>query len=63
MPSSKGTCSDWRLRPPEHILYHEDFDLGFQGRTGLIGNRADNRRSMLPAYRDLPPPMLSNAST
>ncbi len=42
-------------------LFHDDFDQGLQGWTGLIGNYEDSLDSLLPEYRDLRPPMLSNS--
>lgn len=44
------------------ILCYDDFDNGLQGWTGLIGNYEDSLDSLLPGYRDLRPPTLSNLS-
>ena len=49
-----------RFDPLPRILFHADFDRGLQGWTGLIGNYEESLDSMLPPYRDLRPPMLSN---
>lgn len=48
--------------PLPTILFHDDFDAGLQGWTGLIGNYEDTLSSILPPYRDLRPPMLSNST-
>lgn len=50
------------FRPLSNILYADDFDRGLEGWTGLIGNYEDSLDSILPGFRDLRPPMLSNAS-
>ena len=49
-----------RFAPLERILCYDDFDAGLNGWTGLIGNYEDSLDAMLPDYRDLRPPMLSN---
>ena len=49
-----------RFDPLERILCYDDFDAGLNGWTGLIGNYEDSLNTMLPDYRDLRPPMLSN---
>lgn len=49
-----------RFDPLDRIICFDDFDGGLQGWTGLIGNYEDSLDSLLPAYRDLRPPMLSN---
>ncbi len=46
--------------PLDRILFHDDFDRGFQGWTGLIGNYEGALSSMLPEYKGLRNPMLSN---
>lgn len=46
--------------PLERILIFDDFDLGMQGWTGLIGNYEDSLDSMLSEYKSLRDPMLSN---
>jgi len=46
--------------PLDRIFFYDDFDRGLQGWTGLIGNYEDSLDSILPEYRDLRPPMLSN---
>ena len=51
-----------RFDPLPRIISYDDFDHGLQGWTGLIGNYEETLDSMLPAYRDLRPPMLSNLS-
>ena len=51
-----------RFDPLSHIIYFDDFDNGLQGWTALIGNYEKSLDSMLPPYRDLRPPMLSNAT-
>lgn len=48
--------------PLPRILFHDDFDRGLCGWTGLIGNYEGSLDSILPPYRDLRPPMLSNLS-
>lgn len=49
-----------RFDPLERIIFCDDFDGGLQGWTGLIGNYEDSLDALLPSYRDLRPPMLSN---
>jgi hypothetical protein len=49
-----------RFSPLGRILCYDDFDLGLQGWTGLIGNYEGSMDTLLPGYRDLRPPMLSN---
>ncbi len=49
--------------PLSSILFYDQFDHGLNGWTGLIGNYEDSLDALLPPYRDLRPPMLSNAST
>jgi hypothetical protein len=59
------TVTDVRLSrfdPLPRILLYDDFDMGFQGWTGLIGNDERSLDSILPGFRDLRPPMLSNAT-
>ena len=51
-----------RFDPLPTILFHDDFDRGLQGWTGLIGNYEDTLDAVLPQYRDLRPPMLSNST-
>ncbi len=51
-----------RFDPLPRIIYYDDFDRGPQGWLELVGNYEDNLRSMLPEYRDLRPPMLSNGT-
>jgi hypothetical protein len=51
-----------RFDPLPDILFYDDFDRGLQGWTGLIGNYEDSLDSILPPYRDLRPPMLTNSS-
>jgi hypothetical protein len=49
-----------RFDPLSRILCHDDFDLGLQGWSELVGNYEDSLDSMLPEFADLRPPMLSN---
>jgi hypothetical protein len=49
-----------RFDPLERILLYDEFDAGLQGWIGLIGNYEHSLDSILPGYRDLRPPMLSN---
>ena len=51
-----------RFDPLDRILFYDDFNQGMQGWTALIGNYEDSLDSMLPEYRDIRPPMLSNLS-
>ncbi|MDA0748332.1 MAG: hypothetical protein O2954_17585 [bacterium] len=51
-----------RFEPRPRILLFDDFDEGLQGWTGLIGNYEDSLDSLLPGFRDLRPPMLSNST-
>ena len=51
-----------RFSPLSRILFFDDFDRGLNGWTALIGNYEGSLDSMLPEYRDLRPPMLSNLS-
>lgn len=48
--------------PLGRIIFHDVFDHGLQGWTGLIGNYEDSLDSILPGFQDLRAPMLSNAS-
>lgn len=49
-----------RFDPLSRILFYDDFDHGLQGWSELIGNYEHTLDSMLPEFRDLRPPMLSN---
>ena len=49
-----------RFSPLSRVICYDDFDRGLQGWTGLIGNYEDTLDSILPGFRDLRPPMLSN---
>lgn len=49
-----------RFDPLPRILLYDDFDRGMQGWTELIGNYEGSLDTMLPQYRDMRPPMLSN---
>ena len=51
-----------RFDPLSRIITVDDFDTGLNGWTNLIGNYEGSLDSMLPEYRDLRGPMLSNAS-
>ena len=48
--------------PLENVLFYDDFDRGPSGWTALIGNYEHSLDTMLPGYRDLRPPMISNAT-
>ena len=48
--------------PLPRIIYADDFDRGLQGWTTLVGNYEKSLDSMLPEYRDMPGPMLSNST-
>jgi hypothetical protein len=49
-----------RFEPLQRILFYDDFNQGLQGWTSLIGNYEHSLDAMLPAYKDMRPPMLSN---
>lgn len=49
-----------RFDPLERILFYDDFDTGINGWSELIGNYEDTLDSILPEFRDLRPPQLSN---
>jgi hypothetical protein len=49
-----------RFDPLDRILFYDDFDHGLQGWSELIGNYEHTLDAMLPEYRDMRPPMLSN---
>ena len=51
-----------KFDPLSRLIFYDDFDVGLQGWTGLIGNYENTLDSILPAYRDLRPPMLSNGT-
>ena len=51
-----------RFDPLERIIFYDDFDDGIHGWSELIGNYEHTLDSMLPEYRDMRPPMLSNLS-
>jgi hypothetical protein len=51
-----------KFDPLGRILLYDDFDNGTNGWTALIGNYEHSLDSVLPDYRDLRPPMLSNQS-
>lgn len=51
-----------RFSPLSRILYFDDFDEGLNGWTSLIGNYEGDIDNMLPGYRQLTTPMLSNLS-
>lgn len=64
-PQSLDVRHDVRLSrfdPLSRILMFDDFDEGLQGWTGLIGNYEGSLDTLLPGFRDLRPPMLSNAT-
>ena len=49
-----------RYQPMKRIIYFDDFDEGVNGWTELIGNYEGSLDTLLPGYKDLRPPMLSN---
>ncbi len=51
-----------RFDPLPRIIAYDDFDQGPQGWTPLVGNYEDSLNSMLPEYRDLSGPMISNVT-
>ena len=51
-----------RFSPLARIITFDDFDRGLNGWTSLIGNYEGSLASLLPGYRDLRGPMLSNHS-
>ncbi len=51
-----------KFDPLPRILFYDDFDEGMRGWSGLIGNYEDTLDSVLPAFADLRPPMLSNGT-
>ena len=51
-----------KFDPLSRIIFYDDFDRGLQGWSELIGNYEGSLDSMLPAYEDLRPPMLSSAT-
>ena len=51
-----------KFDPLSRIIFYDDFDVGLQGWSELIGNYEGTLDSMLPGYDDLRPPMLSNLS-
>ena len=51
-----------RFDPLSRIIVYDDFDRGLQGWTSLIGNYEGSLDAILPPYRDLRGPMLSNLS-
>ena len=50
------------FEPLPRILFHDDFNRGPSGWGALIGNYEDRIDTMLPEYRDMRGPMLSNLS-
>ena len=48
--------------PLPRVLFHDDFNTGFNGWGALIGNYEDRVDAMLPEYMDMRGPMLSNLS-
>jgi hypothetical protein len=52
-----------KFDPLSRIICYDDFNQGLQGWTALIGNYEDSLDRLLPGYRDLRPPMLSNLSS
>lgn len=51
-----------KFDPLSRIIFYDDFDEGYQGWSELIGNYEDDLSTMLPPYKDLRPPMLSNGT-
>lgn len=51
-----------RFDPLSRVITFDDFDIGLNGWTNLIGNYEDSLDSVLPEYRDLRGPMLSNGT-
>lgn len=51
-----------RFNPLSRIIFFDDFDEGLRGWTGLIGNYEGSLDNMLPGFRDLRQPMLSNCT-
>ena len=51
-----------RFDPLPRIIFYDDFDHGMQGWSELIGNYEGSLDSMLPAYADMRPAMLSNGT-
>jgi hypothetical protein len=51
-----------RFSPLSRIITFDDFDSGLNGWTNLIGNYEGSLDTMLPQYRDLSGPMLSNGT-
>ncbi len=49
-----------RFDPLPRIIFFDDFDEGLNGWMELIGNYEGTLDSLLPPYRDLRPPQLSN---
>lgn len=49
-----------RFDPLSRIISYDDFSDGLNGWTALIGNYEHSLDSLLPGYRDLRPPSLSN---
>lgn len=62
MSASTSDYALSRFDPLQRILYFADFDRGYCGYTALIGNYEGSLDALLPDYRDLRPPMLSNIS-
>ena len=51
-----------RYDPLDRIIYFDDFDEGYNGWVGLIGNYEGSLDTMLPGYQQLMQPMLSNVT-
>jgi hypothetical protein len=51
-----------RYDPLKRVIYFDDFDEGYNGWVGLIGNYEGSLDTMLPGYRQLMQPMLSNVT-
>ena len=49
-----------RYDPLKRVIYFDDFDEGYNGWVGLVGNYEGSLDSMLPPYRPFLQPMLSN---
>lgn len=51
-----------RFDPLSRIITYDDFDNGAQGWTPLVGNYEHTLDAMLPEYRDIRGPMISNVT-
>lgn len=51
-----------RFDPLPRILCYDDFSQGYNGYTALVGNYEDTLDTVLPGFRDMNQPMLSNGT-